>query len=133
MDDELRFHIDAYADDLVRTGLSRSDALRRARLEFGGLEMQKEECRASLGLRLWDELGSDLRYALRSLGHNRGFTAIAILSLALGVGANTAIFTLAKEVLLQTMAVSHSERLRMFSWVSKPQVATLRSGMGRLR
>jgi predicted permease len=121
MDDELRFHINAHADDLVRTGLSRSDALRRARLEFGGLEMQKEECRASLGLRLWDELGSDLRYALRSLGHNRGFTAIAILSLALGVGANTAIFTLAKEVLLQTMAVSHSERLRMFSWVSKPK------------
>jgi hypothetical protein len=121
MDAELRFHIESYADDLVRSGVPGSEALRRARLEFGGVEMQKEECRASLGLRIWDELQSDLRYAWRSLGHNRGFTAIAVLSLALGIGANTAIFTLAKEVLLQTMAVPHSERLRMFAWVTRPK------------
>ncbi len=122
MDDELRFHIDAYVDDLIRSGVPRDEAFRRARLEFGGVEMQKEECRASLGLRLWDELLSDVRYGWRSLGHSKVFTAVAVLSLALGIGANTAIFTLAKEVLLKTMAVPHSERLRLFTWVAKPRV-----------
>ena len=122
MDDELRFHMEAYADDLVRSGLPRSEAFRRARLEFGGVEMQKEECRASLGLRFWDELTSDLRYGWRSLGHSKAFTAVAVLSLALGIGANTAIFTLAKEVLLKTMDVPHSERLRLFTWAAKPRI-----------
>ncbi|MGA7411000.1 MAG: ABC transporter permease [Bryobacteraceae bacterium] len=130
MDAELRFHIDAYAEDLVRSGVSRNEALRRARVEFGGVEMQKEECRASLGLRLWDELQSDLRYGWRSLGHSRVFTAVAVLSLALGIGANTAIFTLAKEVLLKTMAVPHSERLRLFTWIAKPRIQNFGGAWG---
>ncbi len=120
MDSELRFHIESYAEDLVRGGISRDEALRRARLEFGGVEVHKEECRESLGLRLWDELRSDLRFAIRALRHSPGFTAIAVTSLALGIGANTAIFTLAQEVLLRSIAVPQPERLRLLQWVQMP-------------
>src|SRR5580693_3353493 len=67
MDHELRFHIESYVDDLVKQGVPREEAMRRARIEFGGTETHKEECRASLGLRIWDELFADLRYALRMM------------------------------------------------------------------
>ncbi|MGA3190292.1 MAG: permease prefix domain 1-containing protein, partial [Bryobacteraceae bacterium] len=121
MDAELRFHIESRAADLVKQGVPPEEALRRARIEFGGIEAQKEECRESLGLRLWDELRGDCRYALRMMRQNRGFTAVAVISLGLGIGANTAIFTLAKEVLLKTMAVPHSDRLRLLTWARGPQ------------
>jgi predicted permease len=116
MDAELRFHIDSFAADLVRQGATREEALRRARIEFGRIEVHKEDCRASLGLRLFDELRADCRYALRTMRHNPGFTAVAVISLGLGIGANTAIFTFAQEILRTTMAVPHSERLRMLNW-----------------
>jgi hypothetical protein len=67
MADELRFHIEAYADDLERSGLSRAAAARRARVEFGGVEGIKEDCRQTRGLRLFDELRQDLRYAVRAM------------------------------------------------------------------
>jgi predicted permease len=121
MDAELRFHIESRAGDLVKQGVLREEAYRRARIDFGGIEGRKEECRESLGLRLWDELRADCRYALRMMRHNPGFTAIAVISLGLGIGANTAIFTLAKEVLLKTMGVPHAERLRMLSWARGPE------------
>ena len=63
----MRFHIESYVGDLVKQGVPREEAMRRARIEFGGTETHKEECRASLGLRLWDELFADLRYALRMM------------------------------------------------------------------
>lgn len=120
MDEELRFHITSYIDDLRRSGLSRDEAERRARLEFGNLELHKESCRDSLGLRLWNELRSDLRYALRGLQQSPGFTAVAVISLALGIGANTAIFSLAEDVLLKSLPVSHPEQLRLLSWTEVP-------------
>ncbi len=116
MDAELRFHIDSFTADLIKQGVSPEEAAHRVRIEFGGIEVHKEECRESLGLRLWDELRADCRYALRMMRHNLGFTAVAVISLGLGIGANTAIFTFAKEILLTTMAVPHSERLRMLNW-----------------
>jgi len=73
MDEELRFHIASYIDDLRRSGLSRDEAERRAKLEFGNVELHKENCRDSLGLRLWNELRSDLRYALRGLRQSPAF------------------------------------------------------------
>ena len=116
MDEELRFHIQSYADDLCQKGIAKPEALRRARVEFGAIEARKEECRESLGLRLWDELRSDLRGGFRVLRQSPVFTAVAIISLALGIGANTAIFTMANEFLLKTMGVPHSDRLRLFTW-----------------
>jgi predicted permease len=120
MDAELRFHLESYACDLVQSGVSKEEAQRRARREFGNVDLQKEECRAALGLRLWDELHGDLVYGARMLRQSPGFTAVAIVSLALGIGANTAIFTMASQVLYRTMAVPESGRLRMLKWVQHP-------------
>src|SRR5262245_34088937 len=78
MDDEMRFHLESRAADLVRRGLSSEEAVRQARLEFGPIEKQKDLARASLGLRLLDELTGDLRYALRTFVRNKGFAAAAV-------------------------------------------------------
>jgi len=115
MQSELEFHIESYAEDLMRGGVSLEEALRRARLELGPLAARKEDCRESLGLRLWDDLRADVVYGLRMLKKSRGFTAVAVASLALGIGANTIIFTLAKEALLDELAVPHPEQLRLLA------------------
>ncbi len=120
MDEELRFHRESYIGDLLRAGLSREEAERRAGLEFGNLEVHKENCRDSLGLRLWNEFRADVQYALRGLRQSPAFTAVAIISLALGIGANTAIFSLAEDVLLESLPVSHPEQLRLLSWTEVP-------------
>src|SRR5260370_9384328 len=119
MAEELRLHIELRARDLARTGVSQVEAERRARLEFGPREAFQEQCREARGLRLLDELRQDLRYALRTLKANPGFAAVAILSLALGIGANAAIFSLLDAVILKSLPVASPNELFVIREVGK--------------
>ena len=116
MDAELRFHLEAYAEDLIQSGVKRTEAERRARIEFGGVERTKEECRDARGLRFVDGLIQDLRFGARMLAKDFGFTAVAVLTLALGIGANTAIFSMIDAVMLRSLPVHDPERLVVFNW-----------------
>jgi len=111
MDEELRFHIDSCVEQLVRQGVPVEEARRRARLEFGSVETRKEECRQAWGLQRWDELRADLRQTLRTIRRNPGFAAVAVLSMALGIGANTAIFGVYDAVMLKLLPVRAPEEL----------------------
>jgi hypothetical protein len=101
----------------VREGYTPEEAARRARIELGPTLVHKEGMRASLGLRWWDELRADLRFGLRLLRRSPGFTAIAAASLALAIGANTTIFSLAKSLLYDRLGVPHPEQLRLLRWI----------------
>ncbi|MBI1790530.1 MAG: ABC transporter permease [Acidobacteria bacterium] len=111
MDAELRFHIDSCVADLVRSGLTPEEAKRRARIEFGSLEASKDQCRQAWGLQRLDELRADLRLTFRTIRRSPGFAAVAILSLALGIGANTAIFGMFDAVMLRLLPVRDPGRL----------------------
>ncbi len=111
MDAELRFHIEAYAEDLVRTGIPRPEALRRARIEFGGIEQTKEVCRDASGMALFETFAQDLHFGVRMLRKSPGFAAIAILTLALGIAVNTAVFTAFDALVLRPHAVKDPDGL----------------------
>ena len=123
MDAELADHLARLTDDLVRAGHSPAEAARRARIALGPELAHKEQMRASLGLRWWDEVAADLHYAMRLLRRSPGFTAIATLSLALAIGANTTIFSMAKEVMYNRLAVPHPDELRLLKWIGDKNVA----------
>ena len=111
MDEEMRFHIEARAADLANHGLTPQEALRQARLEFGGVETAKGDCRDAIGVSFLDVLFQDLRHGVRAMLRTPGFTAIAVVVLALGIGANTAIFSVVDAVLLRPLAYRDSGRL----------------------
>jgi predicted permease len=130
MEEELRFHLEARTADLMREGHSPEEAVRRARLEFGPVATHKDEMRNSLNLRWWDDLWCDLRYAARILRKSPGFTAIAVGSLALAIGANTTIFSIANTMLYERLGVPHPEQLRLFTLIGDKNVA-VHSSWGR--
>src|SRR5215472_11717753 len=121
MDAELRFHIDAFAEDLVRGGMPREEALRRAGIEFGGIERAKEECREARGVTLLDGLTQDFKFAARTLSKSPGFTAIAVLTLALGIAVNATMFSLVSAFLLRRAPVREPNRIAVVSGVNPVQ------------
>jgi predicted permease len=111
MAEEMRFHLAARADDLVRSGLTADEARRCARLEFGDIHNAKLDCRESRGLRMADDLGRDLRYAIRLLIKAPAFTATALATLAICLGANLTIFAVVDGVLLRPLPFPDADRL----------------------
>jgi predicted permease len=109
--EELQFHYERTMAKFLGAGMAREEAARRARLAMNGIERVKEACRESRGVSLVETSLQDLRYALRQLRRNPGFAAVVIASLALGIGANTAIFTLIDAVLLRMLPVAQPREL----------------------
>jgi predicted permease len=107
---ELRYHFERLVRESIEAGMPPAEARRRAQLEFGGVEQIKEECRDVRG-RWLEDLGKDLRYTARTLRRSPGFLVVSVLSLALGIGANTAIFSLINAVMLRSLPVQEPERL----------------------
>ena len=134
LDVELRDHFDRLVRDFVAQGHSDTEARRLARLEFGGMDQVKEMCRDARGTRWVDETAQDVRYGLRGFRKNPGFTIVAIVTLAIGVGASLAIFNLVDALLLRPLPVPNPSELITFTrWIgnnpsesfSYPQVREL--------
>jgi len=111
LEDELRAHIQLRADDLERSGLGRTEAERRARLEFGGHERFKEECREAIAGNFVDILMQDLRFSFRTLARQPVFAVVAIVTLAIGIGMTTAMLSIVHDVLIRPLPYVNSERL----------------------
>lgn len=111
LDKELRFHFESQVADKMRSGVSEDEARRLTRLEFGGLEQIKEECRESRGTMWLELIAQEIRYGLRQLRKAPGFTFTAVLTLALGIGASTAIFAFVNAALIKPLPFKDPNRL----------------------
>ncbi len=113
LDEELRYHVEHLTQANLASGMNPEDARAAALRAMDGLEQHKEACRDFRGVAWFDHISRDVRYALRTFRNNPTFTAVAILSLGLGIGANTAIFSLINTLLIRPLPVPHPERLRI--------------------
>ena len=111
LDRELRFHFESQVADKVRSGIAEGEARRLTRLEFGGIEQIKEVCRERRGTLWLESIARDLRYGVRTLRRTPGFTAIAVVVMALGIGANVALFTVVRNILLKPLPYHDAGRL----------------------
>ena len=111
IESELQFHIDAHTEHLMETGISAPEAARRARIEFGHVDVQKEKYRTAIGLQPLHEIGGDIRYGLRSLYKKPVVSLVAVFSLALGIGATTAIFSLIYSALFHPFPYASADRI----------------------
>src|SRR5215831_3599603 len=119
MDEEMRFHLESLVEDLVKSGIPRDEAERRARVEFGGIEVAQDHCREAKGINVLDQLRQDIGYAVRVLRKNPGFTMVSVLTLALGIGVNTAILSAVNGAILRPLPVDKPAELLAAHWGKK--------------
>jgi predicted permease len=128
VESDLQFEI----EDNIRSGMTPEQARRAALSRFGSLDSVKEASRDRRGIPLIETIAKDVRYSLRTLGLNKGWTAVAVLSLALGIGVNTALFSVVNSVLLQTLPVRNPNELVSLRWFGDTNMSIGRSGYGYL-
>src|SRR5439155_21714702 len=130
LDDEIAYDLALDAEERIRAGVTRQEAERASRRDFGNVLLLKEGIREMWGWTSLERLAQDLRYAWRTLLKNPLFAAMAVLSLALGIGANTAIYSFMDAILMRTLPVQHPQELVLLNWRAKgfPEVVHGMSG-----
>src|SRR5215469_3160876 len=124
LDEELQFHLDRQLEKYIQAGLSPEEARRRVRLDFGGATQITEECRQARGTHVLEALRQDLRYGFRTLRRNSGFTCVVLLTLALAIGANTAIFSVVYGALLRPLPYADPDHLIVLN-ETHPRIGTI--------
>jgi putative ABC transport system permease protein len=124
LDEELQFHVNRQIEKCMQAGMSREEARRRVRLDFGGATQIAEDCREARGTRTVEALRQDVRYGLRTLRKNPGFTCVALITLALAIGANTAIFSVVYATLLRPLPYADPSRLVVIN-ETHPRIGTI--------
>ncbi len=118
--EEMELHVAERAAELQADGMTAENARAEARRRFGNLGLKQEESREIWMTRFWAELGQDIRYGWRTMAANKVFSALAVLSLALGIGANTTIYSFMESILLRSLPVADPESLVVLNWRSRP-------------